>query len=76
MSSESRTRGVGGVIALVAGVALIGTTGLAFALGWALWAAGLAALLTVIPTAGENRRPTTVTSLSSGTTTIGDRQAA
>jgi hypothetical protein len=75
MNPDRKTRGIAGLIAVVAGVALIGTTGLAFALGWATWAAGLAALLTAIPSAGDNkRRPAAVSSLPSGTTF--ERQAA
>jgi hypothetical protein len=75
MHPDTKTRVVTGLIGLVAGVALIGTTGLTFALGWAMWAAGLAALLTAIPSAGETRRPAAVSSLPTGTT-FGERQAA
>jgi uncharacterized membrane protein len=50
---RNRTRAIAGLGAVVAGVALIGTSGAAFVLGWALWATGLAALLTALPTAGE-----------------------
>jgi hypothetical protein len=76
MHRFDKTRGGIGVLALVAGVALIGTTGLAFALGWALWAAGLAALLTATPSAGEDRWPAAVTPLPSATTALHGRQAA
>lgn len=76
MHPNHKTRAVGGLLALIAGVALIGTTGLAFASGWALWAAGLAALLTAIPSAGDDRRPAAVTSLPSATTALHGRQAA
>jgi hypothetical protein len=76
MHPKNKTRAATGLLALVAGVALIGTTGLAFALGWALWAAGLAALLTAIPSAGDDRRPAAVTSLPSATTALQGRQAA
>ena len=63
MNNDTKTRAVVGAAAVISGVMLIGTTGLTFALGWALWAAGLAAVLTAIPSAGEQRRPATVTSL-------------
>jgi hypothetical protein len=76
MHPYKKARGSAGVVTLVAGVALIGTTGPAFALGWALWAAGLTALLTAIPSAGENRRPAAVTPLPSGTTAFRERRAA
>lgn len=76
MHPKNKTRAATGLLALVAGVALIGTTGLAFALGWALWAAGLAALLTAIPSAGDDRRTAAVTSLPSATTALHGRQAA
>lgn len=76
MHSHDKTRAATGLIALVAGVALIGTTGLAFALGWALWAAGLAGLLTALPSAGEDRRTAAVSHLPSGPTALNGRQAA
>ena len=76
MLSHDKTRAATGLLALVAGVALIGTTGVAFALGWALWAAGLAALLTAIPSAGDDRRLAAVTSPPSATTALRGRQAA
>jgi hypothetical protein len=72
----NKNRAAIGLIAVVAGVALIGTSGAAFVLGWALWAVGLAALLTALPEAGENkRRPAVVTALPSAGN-VGDRQAA
>ncbi|MEA2425992.1 MAG: hypothetical protein QOH13_2402 [Thermoleophilaceae bacterium] len=64
MNNDTKTRAVAGAAAVVSGVMLIGTTGLTFALGWALWAVGLAAVLTAIPSAGDDRRrPAAVTSL-------------
>jgi hypothetical protein len=55
MNSDTKTRAVAGLAAVVSGVMLIGTTGLTFAFGWVLWAAGLAVLLAAIPSAGEGR---------------------
>lgn len=57
MTYENRTRAVAGLAAVITGVMLIGTTGLTFALGWALWAVGLGVLLAAIPSAGEQRPP-------------------
>ena len=77
MNSDTKTRAVAGMAAVVTGVMLIGTTGLTFALGWALWAAGLAVVLAAIPSGGggENRgRRAVVTSLRS--TAVHDRRAA
>jgi hypothetical protein len=75
MNSDTKTRAVAGAAAVVSGVMLIGTTGLTFAAGWMLWAVGLAAVLTAIPSAGDDRRrPATVTSLHSPA--VGERQAA
>ncbi len=76
MNSDTKTRAVAGLAAVVSGVMLIGTTGLTFAFGWALWAAGLTVLLAAIPSSGgENRgRPGVVTSLHTQATQ--DRQAA
>jgi hypothetical protein len=53
MSNESKTRATAGLAAVVTGVLLIGTTGLTFALGWALWAVGLCVVLAAVPTAGH-----------------------
>lgn len=75
MNPDTKTRAFVGLAALISGIMLIGTTGLTFALGWALWAAGLAAVLTAIPSAGEDRRrPRAVTSLPAGS--VRERQAA
>jgi hypothetical protein len=77
MNSDTKTRAVAGLAAVVTGVMLIGTTGLTFALGWALWAAGLAVVLAAIPSSGggENRgRRAAVTSLP--TRAVHDRRAA
>jgi hypothetical protein len=76
MHSDTKTRAVAGVAAVVSGVMLIGTTGVTFAFGWALWAAGLAVVLTAIPSSGgESRgRGATVTSLPSPA--VHDRRAA
>ena len=54
MNNETKTRATG-VAAVIAGVMLIGTTGLTFALGWALWAVGLAVLLAAVPTGRDPR---------------------
>jgi hypothetical protein len=56
VSSDTKTRAFAGLAALVSGVMLIGTSGLTFALGWVLWAAGLVAVLTAIPSGGDDRR--------------------
>jgi hypothetical protein len=53
MSNETKTRATAGLAAVITGVMLIGTTGLTFAFGWALWAVGLGVLLAAIPSAGE-----------------------
>jgi hypothetical protein len=52
MSNETKTRATAGLAAVVTGVLLIGTTGLTFALGWAMWAVGLGVVLAAIPSAG------------------------
>jgi hypothetical protein len=52
MSIEPKTRATAGLAAVITGVLLIGTTGLTFALGWAMWAVGLVALLAAVPSAG------------------------
>jgi hypothetical protein len=63
VNPDTKTRAFAGLAALVSGVMLIGTSGLTFALGWVLWAAGLAAVLT---SGGDDRRhPKAVTSLRS-----------
>jgi hypothetical protein len=56
-----KTRALAGTVVLLAGIALIGTSGLAFVLGWGLWAGGLAALLSfrgiaVQPSVNERAR--------------------
>jgi hypothetical protein len=55
MTNETKTRATAGLAAVITGVMLIGTTGLTFALGWALWAVGLGVLLAAVPTAAERR---------------------
>jgi hypothetical protein len=55
MNSDTKTRAVAGLAAVVSGVMLIGTTGLTFAAGWVLWAAGLTVLLAAIPSMGDGR---------------------
>ena len=57
MKNETKTRVFAGLAAVITGVMLIGTTGLTFALGWALWAVGLGVVLASIPSAGEQRPP-------------------
>src|SRR4051812_50225009 len=57
MNNAAKTRAIAGLAVLVAGVILIGTTGATFACGWALWAVGLAVLLTTVPSAGGARPP-------------------
>jgi hypothetical protein len=56
MNTQTTTRVVAGAAAVISGVMLIGTTGLTFAFGWALWAVGLAVLVAAVPSAGESRR--------------------
>jgi hypothetical protein len=53
MTNETKTRAIAGLAAVITGVMLIGTTGLTFALGWALWAVGLGVLLAAVPTAAK-----------------------
>jgi hypothetical protein len=55
MNNETKTRASAGLAAVITGVMLIGTTGLTFAFGWALWAAGLGVLLAAVPSAGDRR---------------------
>jgi hypothetical protein len=76
MHSDTKTRAVAGTAAIVSGVMLIGTTGVTFAFGWALWAAGLAVVLAAIPSGGgESRgRGAAVTSLPSAA--VHERRAA
>ena len=47
---KDRKRQAVSLAAVVAGVALIGTSGAAFVAGWGLWAAGLVALLSAVQT--------------------------
>jgi peptidoglycan/LPS O-acetylase OafA/YrhL len=56
MSTATKTRAATGIAAVITGVMLIGTTGLTFAFGWALWAVGLAMLLLAAPSAGGGKR--------------------
>ncbi|MEA2496667.1 MAG: hypothetical protein QOJ29_4578 [Thermoleophilaceae bacterium] len=56
MNNETKTRAVAGLAAVITGVMLIGTTGLTFAFGWALWAVGLGVLLAAVPAAGGTNR--------------------
>lgn len=49
---QTKTRAYAGLAGVVTGVMLIGTTGLTFVLGWALWAVSLGALLVAVPTKG------------------------
>ena len=53
MTNQTKTRVTAGLAAVITGVMLIGTTGLTFALGWALWAVGLGVLLAAVPSAAE-----------------------
>jgi hypothetical protein len=53
MSNATKTRATAGLAGVITGVLLIGTTGLTFAVGWALWAVGLCVLLAAVPSAGE-----------------------
>jgi hypothetical protein len=56
MNNETKTRAVAGLASVITGVMLIGTTGLTFAFGWALWAVGLGVLLAAVPAAGGRAR--------------------
>lgn len=56
MHRKTRARTIAGLAAVIGGVALIGTSGIAFVIGWVVWACGLGALLTAVPTAGGDRR--------------------
>lgn len=51
MNKKTKIRAVAGAAALITGVMLIGTSGLTFVVGWALWATGLGAVLAAAPTA-------------------------
>jgi hypothetical protein len=78
MHPESKTRAIAGLVAVIAGVVLIGTSGIAFVAGWALWATGLGALLTALPTAGEDggRRSAAVSVLSPSAGAVSESRAA
>jgi hypothetical protein len=54
MSIATKTRTSAGLAAVITGVLLIGTTGLTFIVGWALWGVGLLALLAAVP-AGDDK---------------------
>jgi hypothetical protein len=56
-NERAKTRAIAGLAGVITGVMLIGTTGLTFAVGWALWAVGLGVLLAAVPSAGEPRPP-------------------
>jgi hypothetical protein len=58
MNNQTRTRALAGAAAVVTGVMLIGTTGPTFALGWAMWAVGLAVVLAAVPLAEGHEGPT------------------
>lgn len=63
-----------GLAGVIAGIALIGTSGIAFALGWGLWLVGLVAVLGAV---GTSEYPATVTALPGlEPAAVGDRQAA
>lgn len=51
---QKRIRQAAGAIGVVGGVALIGTSGVAFVAGWGLWAVGLAVLLPAVQTAAPS----------------------
>jgi hypothetical protein len=55
---------------------LIGTTGVTFAFGWALWAAGLAVVLTAIPSGGGRNRGRRAAVISLPSRVIRARRAA
>jgi hypothetical protein len=78
MSSDTKTRAVAGLAAVVSGVMLIGTTGLTFAAGWVLWAAGLTVLLAAIPSMdeGHGKGGGAVTHHLTPPSTIHERRAA
>ena len=62
---------VSGLAAIVAGVALIGTSGLAFAIGWGLWLVGLVAVLGAV-----GRPPVATLAPSFEPVSRGERRAA
>ena len=74
MNESKRITLIGGLAAVVAGVALIGTSGLAFAVGWGLWLVGLLAVLGAVGRPAE----TPVVTLAAGfePTPLGERRAA
>jgi hypothetical protein len=76
MHSDTKTRAVAGMAAVVSGVMLIGTTGVTFAFGWALWAAGLAVVLTAIPSGGGRNRGRRAAVISLPSRVIRGRRAA
>jgi hypothetical protein len=55
MRSDSETRAIAGVAAVISGVMLAGASGLTFVVGWTLWGVGLTVVLAAIPPAGEDR---------------------
>jgi hypothetical protein len=76
MNNNKSTQLFGGLVAIVAGVALIGTTGILFALGWALWACGLGALLSALPSRGWERRADASVATLHPAGVAGERRAA
>lgn len=75
MNDRKRMTLIGGLAAVVAGIALIGTTGVAFAIGWLVWLVGLVAVLGAV---GEPSRQGSVADLGRvpAPAGVGDRQAA
>lgn len=65
---------VSGLAAVVAGVALIGTSGLAFAIGWGLWLVGLVAVLGAVGRPVDT--PVATLAPSFEPVSLGERRAA
>lgn len=74
MNENKRITLAGGLVAVVAGIALIGTSGLAFAIGWGLWLVGLVAVLGAVGRTGE--APVATLAPTFEPVSLGERRAA
>lgn len=71
--NDKRLTLAAGLAAVVAGIALIGTSGMTFAVGWGLWLVGLVAVLGAVGRPAE-ARVATLAPLERAS--LGERQAA
>ena len=74
MKDTKRITKAAGLAAVIAGVALIGTSGITFAVGWGLWLAGLVLVLGAV---GRPVEAATVTTLTPALEpVVGEQRAA